>query len=1678
MGYEQIIHQSGILPDIPVGNITSTTPQPQTTTSTTTTTYPTGSGSSPVGSSHSIMPASGYWGTVWPATGAMPQSLSVGGWTVNGSGYHRGFKHQTFLGASIRSFSMNGGFGDSSSTLNVELVNDEYNVSDKQGKGGGDDVYHNGVHDLFAPPMVGSPVFFKFGQNFATVEEAYRKTYDDLYDQMTFTANSAPSRAGMYNRDAFTTLADGQYVNLEEATFSAGADDRKNMVMAPILDFTDSMTNKSRGKYHLVFGGILQTYTQNRGPGGNPLYSVQVTDPREILANTSLILNNYTGTVYDNQNLLNIYGFLEHNLSLAQTTMISGECPTYRPLTKIIDINRQITTGSGAVSFKYDDTYRTPLWDAYRELPPLEANATFLDRQARANLRYAALASAPTAGRASFPITGTGFSRRGPQGIPYYRVKQAIETLMGLNGKLPQEYKNRGFGGRINFRGFNYVVDFSNLPNVPGLYYLDFDQISILDLALEVCDVVSQDLFVTLLPVIKDHPACKVIYDWNTMHQGTGADDNKKDMIAGIIKLNAIDRSSPPKYGAIKSYIDGLAMSGIYVENQDLGFELSNVVTDKFITGAQEVDIHYFSTNNDREALVDKAKKLAATRTLSPDAIKPGYKWSLECALAQQVLPYYGMLGNHAVTIPKGFGAYQQILLDASSLSANGVGAYYVATELELRCAMISYERWVDFLQLYNDKYVESIESDDAAEIATISSNPKPNGGGVDPPIFNLSNNYAVTVPRSVFNTYTPAASGFNKDKLPWSPCNPPYGYPLYYKRMTKIGCPEGGLTDIFTRWQTVLTNYAEFKSTDNDNYKAVIGSQLESMRQLAENTPLSTFEKAYYDALETLMFTKNPVPGDITQTMAFIEPMIESQHRAFAILPKVAKKNIENAKRVYDFVKNVAEDCLGKKFLVKLPKEVNLSYKNLITYKNAQIGEYGEGPFGFKPRPTTSGVGDEFKNAFIAAMRAERSPYNTMEAFLSSGTLANPNTSSTNQTYTGACNVNFNPISDQYECNYTPTDHGGFFPFDLYPNVFSNSVNMLIKNSGYNLLPTGVQQMLIPYDATNFINDNGRICSYVRFDNSEHLSFEGFNKDDLVQQTYTVAGMIPDLSYDLENVKGDIFHAFPAFETAPETSGNVIPDIPKQVAFVKCSVSDKIFMPPKVSGISLSVFAQTTQEIKTKSKSRKIFIPCSGLDIAGTTLIPGSGVFVDSFRYYTAHYVPLPDPGESVTVMDFNRKYEPMLGHDVINTDLEQLNTDHVYALITLPSRVIPTKDARLRDATFQNINSEIFKHLMTMDTVLGPKGFDKPLALKGPQTSILKTFDPHCKFLNADSRVNAWLASKKAIQNLNFGFPKQINASCPSPIYPDLVALPLMSKDRCYGPWVSSLIDGQAKLFANIGGKVEFIKDENLAPWNYAGYTLLNAAGRLKAEFSNSLLLFSERGGFSVPSAPSGVSLGVALMGAGPIITNISIDVSEAGIKTTYKLDLYTSSFGKLQKQQQDKIAKMGREKQKITDERNALIRKGLGKNAKRENYIDNYNAMTSSPMLMRGLDNVRPMTDICMSVTPKSTNSWSSQLPAGVGTNPTHVANYWHVDGSLQSIDMIGSTAQSFLDNRSLSAAYYNASNISFSEMYKPASEDSFHANMAYVPNPQIAAKAILSRTDGTPYSEANITRYGVS
>lgn len=1674
---------------------------------------------------HSILPASGFYPTFQQAMigGAIPELLSSAKWSNSDKGYPQ----QTFLGASIRSFNMQGGFGDSSSTLTVDLIVDEYNPSDKTPAGQGDDVYHSGLYlfngeyvgDKFVPPIPGSPVFFKFGPNFATVEEAYRRTFDELYNYNTMqymdpnTGSSTSVYDVIYGR---FNLPPDSYVDLS----LLDAIDNERQLVNPqyivsdlagryVLNYGPIRYNPySKGKDHIVFGGILQTYTQNRSSAGNPLYTVGVTDPREILSNVTLILNNYAGPTYEQNNVLNIYGFLEYNPTDNTKSFIKSKMPYENVLKKTV-----VTTGTndqlGKILLSGDDKYYAMVPASLEDTKALIKSAEDeIATEKRKISEYRRQVGADSAIRASydriialnitiktlkakivglqnmsrplFPMTGTGFSRRSSQGIPFYRVKDGINALMQNYTDLPQEYKDQGFGGRINFRGYNYIVDFGGLPELPEFYYLDFDQINLLELALEICDITNRDLFVSLLPVI-NHPACEFLYNYNNLPTTL-----PKDMVAGIIRLDTIDRSEQPFYGAVKTYIDSLAENKIYVENQDLGYELSNVTTDKFIVGAQEIDMYYFSTNADRDTLAFRKTGVNGSFPNRP----VGYEWTLEASLEQQVLPYYGKLGSHAITIPKGFGAYQQILLDSSSLNAAGVGAYYVATEMELRCALISFDRWKEFLKTYNDTYMESIESDDPSDRATAGLTAAPSG--VNPPVLNTSTNYAVTVPRSVFDTYAMPVNGslYGSDGLPLSACNPPYGYPLYYKRMTRIGIPEGGLTDLFTRWTTLNTNLAELTNADIKDIKGLINSQYQNLKRSSESQPLTAFEKQYFEELERLL--RDPNPTAIQNSVAFLENVVRGNGRnVFSILPALQKKNTKNALRVYEFVKSVAEECLGKKFLVKIPREVNLFYNNTISWNNS-FQEYLAGPFGFKPRSTKNVAGYEFTTAFqneINLAKNGQAPpsINMIQSFLSPSPAAGPNPTS----FAGGLRVNFNPLSEKYESNYTPMNIGGYFNFDLYQNTLNASTIKDISNVNFNALPLGVKQGLIPQDLTNFINEDGRVSPYVRFDNAESLTLEGLNDSDFTQQFVVANAMIPDLINVLDNTGPEEFHAFP--NTDPQQNNNSAPK-PKQLAFVKCNVEEQLYFPPRFVVREIPVHGQQVKDIGVKSLPQKIFIPCSGIE--NNALVPGTGTYIDSFSFYTANFVPLPIPGSPVDVLDFER-YDPyydlpggeQLNRSLyVNTEFNQLNTEHVYALITLPTRITPNKDSRHRDGQFQSMNAERFKHLMTMDVVRGLPGFNLPTnPMTRPPAGNLKVNELGA---TVDTRIKAWLAMKKLHAQMSFGFPQVLNVTMPSPVYPDLVALPLMSNDRCYGPWVSSQLDGQAYLLKNIGGKVEFIKDENLSPWNYGGYHLMNEAGRLQAEFSNSLLLFSERGSFTVPMLPKGNSLCKSLIYGGPLVTSISIDVSEAGARTTYQMDLYTASFGKLQKQKQEEISKISRERKKIISERNALIRKGLGKNQSSRNFMNEYSMLSQGNMPgldQMGLGMANAMTNLVASVDSETRNRWSSNLTQfgdNVSSSQGISQTQYYAGGSLQNSTQIGKTAQNFPDQLTMAKNYQNSAdrplfgNGQDNPLFTPVSHG-YHANMSYRPNSALEANEALyfiDKDDLENNFSNEVTKYG--
>ena len=1297
------------------------------------------------------------------------------------------FSQRTFLGASISKIGLNAGFGTSTSTLSLNLIEDEYNIGDGTGRGLGQDPYHDGVRDNFTPPSVGSPVFFAMGPT--TLQ-----TIDNV------------------DRDADRVAGDianiGSFVSpTTEQSWKKTFDD---------LFDTSTTADQMPGYWDLTFGGLLQSYNQTRSSSGNPLFTAKVVDPREILSNVELILRDYAGTTFDNPNMFNLYGFLEYN-------GVPVDLDGYEEdlLTKTVD-EEGVTTYTGT------------------DMRHKGKKPTYVESLSWSGTAY----GTPN----QFPITGTGLSRIGPQGIPYYRVVQALNALGGLYGAVPKVYADGGFGGTINFRGYNYAIDLAGIPLIDQFYYLDYDKLNLLDFCQEICELISSELFVSLLPII-DHPATVGLYKYNQ-------DATPEKMIHGLIKVQTINRKASQTPDAIRSYIEDVMYGS--VTKSDVGVELSNVVTDKFVAGGQDVTNHFFSTIGDRTA---------------QDAIELN---KLSKMKEQQMIPFYGTLKSGAASIPRGIGSYQQILLNASNLNLVGVKDYYVATEMELRAASVSFESWRDFLMSYNDTYFESMELNDKLEGAALEA--KPNVDNLGPVI--LSNNYAITVPRCMFVNEN---NDFGADGLPEDSCHPPYGYPLYYKRATAIGINLSGLAGMGQSYKAVTTSIANITGNSKGNDKeflTCIRSEWQALQDLSQDWDGSTttVEKEYFQVIEDLITALEDDPETVVKAdvIGLLQTFASKLQVPQRVASKAADKSASNAQRVYKFVKDIAQKNLGKKFLVKLPNKVNTGWSEEITsimINDDAVMKYG--PFGFKPRSLNNDP-----RITVESLRETVAFDGVVRDMLKL------NTPDTNTTMGGAFVNNYNPITSMRITNYKPNNNGGYWDYDL-----TNKINPQTNQSKL------ITQGLAPADFTPILKENGRVSCYVRFDNSQNMSFDRMNREKFVQQTTKGLMQIPDVNYQLKN--NDTNKNLYLTPEDDQKNG------PKSIAFVAADVAEQIYYAPKIENGIKTIYGNSPKDISNFSKPKRIF-NCEDNKI------------YNSITYVTSDLRPTSEMGRGVNA-------EWSVDGDDLDGEDKYLDRDAAYALITIPNKVEATLDSRLQDGPMQVLNTHEIKHLMREDVVRGLDGFaDQGIAVEPTDIQDEYNLDP-VPLTVRRAIDQAKQAQTYAERNLAF--------IAPSPVYPNLICLPLQSSERCYGPWSSSLMNEATQ---EIGGDIEYEKDENLAPWNYSGYDLMNKAAMVKTQYSNSTLLQSERGSFSIPNAPSGIALGSYLSNQGPLITTINIDIGSNGIETAYVMDMYTSSFGKMQKQNSDAIAKIGRTRQQQLDKKNADLRKGLSRD-----QIDNTRA-----------------------------------------------------------------------------------------------------------------------------------------
>ena len=298
------------------------------------------------------------------------------------------------------------------------------------------------------------------------------------------------------------------------------------------------------------------------------------------------------------------------------------------------------------------------------------------------------------------------------------------------------------------------------------------------------------------------------------------------------------------------------------------------------------------------------------------------------------------------------------------------------------------------------------------------------------------------------------------------------------------------------------------------------------------------------------------------------------------------------------------------------------------------------------------------------------------------------------------------------------------------------------------------------------------------------------------------------------------------------------------------------------------------------------------------------------------------------------------------------------------------------------------------------------------------------------------------------------------PSPVIPDTIALPLMSKERCYGPWRSNanITNNEQKkgcneTYANIGGKVEYVKDENLSPWKFDGYENMNKAGEIQVSFSNNLLLFTEKGSFTVPDIVPDLYIGRPLSQNTPLIDSISLNVDENGIKTSVSMEMFSTKYGKTEKQRQEQLSRLTREEKLRRQNQNRIIRA----DADRPNQAQDLKKLidtvgqADAPLAedFSGLQRKQTVyTAVVASVVPQKVESHvldplGSQC--GSGTTAIKTSN----NASFQHKGYLQEAQSKFTDINELNNALQRTGGSVLNDIYFPFDESVYNPYMTNIP-----------------------------
>lgn len=285
----------------------------------------------------------------------------------------------------------------------------------------------------------------------------------------------------------------------------------------------DGETESERGGFE--YSGLVESWNERFDQNGNPVYVVKIGDPRIVLENTQVIVNEYPNRVDDVWNAINAYGYVESlgfPCASSNTGGIGGVTND--------NIIGNISNERGMVWNDLKCAIHTLVSGSNRFV----ANANYGGYCRDNRLVYVG------------PIDGKDG----------YGVIKKDDTIVGGTFPLLEN---------ANLNKQYYYVDLTEIPFAPLYYRISGPNLTLMEIISQVCADAGCDYYIELLPI------------------KTGSTVQK------VIKVRAVVRSSQPQLGRLDDFIQAKQEedSG-QVLSYTKGEEVRNEETTTFLLGGNK----------------------------------------------------------------------------------------------------------------------------------------------------------------------------------------------------------------------------------------------------------------------------------------------------------------------------------------------------------------------------------------------------------------------------------------------------------------------------------------------------------------------------------------------------------------------------------------------------------------------------------------------------------------------------------------------------------------------------------------------------------------------------------------------------------------------------------------------------------------------------------------------------------------------------------------------------------------------------------------------------------------------------------------------------------------------------------------------------------------------------------